>query len=34
MKNKGAVQEPVEEGHGGGQDPHRVVVSAKKKKNR
>jgi hypothetical protein len=31
VENKGAVQEPTEEDHGGVQDPHRVVVSAKKK---
>jgi hypothetical protein len=26
-------QEPMEEDHGGGQDPHRVVASVKKKKS-
>jgi hypothetical protein len=31
MENKGAGQGPIEEDHGGGQDPHRVVLSAKKK---
>jgi hypothetical protein len=31
MENKGAGQEPMEEDHGGGQGPHRVVVSAKRK---
>jgi hypothetical protein len=31
MENKGAGQEPIEEDHGGGQDAHRVVLSAKKK---
>jgi hypothetical protein len=29
MENKGYGKEPMEEDHGGGQDPHRVVVSAK-----
>jgi hypothetical protein len=31
MENKGAGQEPMEEDPAGGQDPDRVVVSAKKK---
>jgi hypothetical protein len=30
--NKDNGQEPVEEDHGGGQDPHRVVAPIKRKK--
>jgi hypothetical protein len=34
MENKGAGQELMEEDHGGGKDPHRAVVSAKKKEEK
>jgi hypothetical protein len=31
MKNKGAGQQPMEEDHGGAQDPQRVVAPVKKR---
>jgi hypothetical protein len=32
IENKSARQEPMENDHGGGQDPYRVVVSVKNSK--
>jgi hypothetical protein len=34
MEDKGAEQEPMEDDHGEGQDPHRVVAPVKKKKEK